>query len=61
MDKVTKEELMKKLNLTEEELDKIVGGSASHLCDELEGLDEKSLHEYCRNHTYECTICGVRA
>ena len=27
MDKITKEELMKKLNLTEEELDKITGGS----------------------------------
>ena len=34
MDKITKEELMKKLNLTEEELEKVAGGLEIPACQE---------------------------
>ena len=44
MEKVTKEELMKKLNLTEEELEKVAGG--------LEGLTCKECRENCNKNNH---------
>ena len=42
MDKINKEELMKKLNLTEEELEKVVGGGLfTPNCDEVRHEVEK--------------------
>ena len=32
MEKISKEELMKKLNLTEEEMEKVTGGAVQRIC-----------------------------
>ena len=53
MEKINKEELMKKLNLTEEELEKVAGGSSEKfdfacfsMC-VLEGLSDLECYEWC--------------
>ena len=59
MEKVTKEELIEKLNLTEEELEKVAGGVyMDPCCVHIQSkLDYDPL--YCMNHKEACKYCNL--
>ena len=57
MEKINKEELMKKLNLTEEELEKVAGGGIGIPdCNEVKAGIINDIN-YCYSHLYECVFC----
>ena len=68
MEKINKEELMKKLSLTEEELDEVVGGGwFTPDCDEVRHEVEKYRSEgwgvylgYIAEHPYNVAYCDIR-
>ena len=58
MEKINKEELMKSLNLTEEELEKVAGGGYSPNCDDVKADFEKD-SDYCIKHPFNCMRCNI--